>query len=653
MLAWEPDSALDFSASTPHKVYDGRGVRPPKPTIPMIYPPLCATARNARGVNRIPAALCAIVLALGGGWPTASAVEALPPIADAVSLETAADKLAQLDEEYAKKLAETRAVVTAEAEAKRITDSVAQSLGWSLRASAGALLDVRSLISTARIPADNAALTAAFKDVEIAGTLLQTRRAALNSDLAKEVRRQVREAAHGTPAPEEILALLERIGSAQQGIERKAPAAAEPRIPWRQAAATLRVLKRLTEAENGHDLSALTSAAGAWREAASDTREVLGPEEAQARLDRLVQPNVRLMDERQAALDAALTARKPAAELTAAFTAFAEAAEKHLALRENDRGEQVEARVLLHLYRALVGIWRAVEAGDAAQSLDQIREAGNHIRNLGAARAAKYEAMLTKLDAEVSARAAKVHQQRVADLRTRLAAVRQPVDLDAIAADLRAWSAQLNNGGGPQRVDFEQVMRQLSILGAAWSSASPGLLAQQDRSGDEGAVGSAFAKELAALRSRAERDILASVLKVPELNAAPLANLPPDAALEAFCDGLAKAGEWSRLLQVLQSRPPAPGQPYGRAEDETVGALRSFLTAQNLELAEQWRDAADAYKAVLRSTGVRIPVKPAAERLKALSKEHPEINTPPVRPAEAGPVQPGLLRHILPAPAQP
>lgn len=586
-------------------------------------------------------------MVLCGGRMTL-AQEAQP--ADAVSLETAAEKLAQLDEDYAKKLAETRATVTAEAEAKRITDSVAQSLGWSLRASAGATLDVRSLISTTRIPAENAALTASFRDLETAGTLLQTRRAALNTDLAKEVRRQVREAAQGTPSPEEIRALLERIGSAQQAIERKAPAAVEPRIPWRQGASTLRLLQRLTEAENGHDLSALTSAAGAWREATSDTREVLGQEAAQARIDRIVQPNMRLMDERQAALDAALTARRPAAELAAAFTAYAEAAEKHLALREGDRGERVEARVFLDVYRSLTGISRAVEAGDAVQSVNQISQAANIIGNLGAARAAKYEAMLTKLDAEASQKAARIHQQRIADLRARLAAAKQPADLDPIAADLLAWSAQVSNRGGEQSIDLRQLTQQLNILGAAWSSGNPGLLAQQDRSGEGGLVGSAFAKELAALRSRAERDILAGVLKAPELNAAPLANLAPDAAIEAFCDGLAKAGEWSRLLQVLQSRPPTPGQPYGRAEDETVSALRSFFTAQNLELAEQWRDAADAYKSVLRCTGARVPVKPAAERLKALTKEHSEINAPPARPAEA---QPGLLRRLVPSPAQP
>lgn len=580
----------------------------------------------------------------------ASAQDARQPAVDAVSLETAPEKLAKLDEDFAKKLEETRAAVEAEAEAKRITDNVAQSLRWSLRTSAGATLDVRSLISTARIPADNAALTQTFRDLESAGTLLQTRRSALNADLAKEVRRHVTEAGRGTPKPEEISAMMGKIGSAQQGIERKVPAAVDQRIPWKQAANTLRLLKRLVEAENGRDLSALASAVTAWREAKSDTREVLGQDEAQGRIDRIVQPNARAMQERQAALDAALEARKPAAEVSAAFTAFAAAAEREVALREDRRTERQEERTLMDMYGSLAAAMRAVETGDANQSLQYISQAGGYIRNLGAARAAKYERILSGLDAEFSAKAAKMHQERIADLRRRLAAVKQPADLDAIAADLIAWVAQVRNRGGPESLDINNLMQQVNSLGAAWVAANPSLLAQQDRSGEGGLVGSAFAKELAALRNRVERDVLSRVLKMPELNAAPLADMPPDAAIEAFCDGLAKSGDWSRLLQVLQSRPPTLMQPYGRAEDETVTALRSFFTGQNLEMAEQWREAADAYKAVLRSTGARVPVKPAAERLKALAKEHPEINTPPAPPPDVRPAQtPGLLRRLIPA----
>ncbi|MES2573040.1 MAG: hypothetical protein V4710_23660, partial [Verrucomicrobiota bacterium] len=58
---------------------------------------------------------------------------------------------------------------------------------------------------------------------------------------------------------------------------------------------------------------------------------------------------------------------------------------------------------------------------------------------------------------------------------------------------------------------------------------------------------------------------------------------------------------------------------------DLLQALRAFFTAQNLELAEQWTDAVRSYKAVLRSSSERAPIKAAAERLKVLAKEHPDV----------------------------
>ena len=60
------------------------------------------------------------------------------------------------------------------------------------------------------------------------------------------------------------------------------------------------------------------------------------------------------------------------------------------------------------------------------------------------------------------------------------------------------------------------------------------------------------------------------------------------------------------------------------APDDSIAALRSFFAGQNLELAEQWLEAAQAYKEVLRSANSRAPTTAAAEKLKALLKAHPE-----------------------------
>jgi hypothetical protein len=130
---------------------------------------------------------------------------------------------------------------------------------------------------------------------------------------------------------------------------------------------------------------------------------------------------------------------------------------------------------------------------------------------------------------------------------------------------------------------------------------------------------------------RAEREIIAHTLKAFELTKPPLSEQPANEAIEALCDQLAQKQEWRRLLQLLETRASlSPGEGrYGRVAppDETTTAIRAYLVAQNFELAEMWKDAAESYRAVLRSTSQRAPVSEAAERLKRLVKEHPEANT--------------------------
>ena len=57
--------------------------------------------------------------------------------------------------------------------------------------------------------------------------------------------------------------------------------------------------------------------------------------------------------------------------------------------------------------------------------------------------------------------------------------------------------------------------------------------------------------------------------------------------------------------------------------------------------AEQWAEAMQSYKAVLRSASPRAPIKPAAERIKILAKEHPEVSkipAPAARPNYPNPL---------------
>ncbi len=581
----------------------------------------------------LPALYSAAALLCGATAPTFAQAEN-PAKPSATPLETLPEKLAQAEEEFGKKLLATRALVDAEAEAKRISDTVAQSLYWSLRTSGNSPTQVASVLESARIPAGNAALTAAFRELTAAASALRTQRTGLLSDIAKELRAQISKAVLGTPTVAEVGVLEEKITDLQQTVGRRYGTYDDSQISWQSATQLLRSLRRLIEAENADDFSRLASAVNEFRNSTQNASAFLGSDDGPARIRRIVQPLDKAIADRQAALDDAIQNRKPAAEVTTAFAAFSEAAQRQSLIRSSGYDSNANYSAAIAAYRSIVNVCKAVETGNAAEGQNQLREARNAVPQLGAARAAKYEQMLDKMDAELIARAAKFREQRLAELRTRLSAAKQPADLDGLSADLQTWAAQ--NRSGYRQEDFGQLASQLNMLAAAWASASPVLLQQQERYGGGESARGSYAKELAELRRRIEREVLAQVLKAPELNAPPLAEKPPDAAIAAFCADLAQRGEWRRLLQVLQAQPPNPlQQQYGRMENESVAALRSFFAAQNFELAEQWPDAVQAYKAVLRATGENIPVQPAAERLKTLMKEHPEAAAAPALSPES------------------
>ena len=128
-----------------------------------------------------------------------------------------------------------------------------------------------------------------------------------------------------------------------------------------------------------------------------------------------------------------------------------------------------------------------------------------------------------------------------------------------------------------------------------------------------------FSKEFLALRKRISRIVFSGALKIPEINAAPYAEKETETAIQSFCDDLAQRGEWRRLFDTFQLR-QAVDQKY----NDDMSAISSFLTGKNSELAEQWLDALLAYKNILRSTAKRAPIQAAAERIKEISKAHPE-----------------------------
>jgi hypothetical protein len=103
----------------------------------------------------------------------------------------------------------------------------------------------------------------------------------------------------------------------------------------------------------------------------------------------------------------------------------------------------------------------------------------------------------------------------------------------------------------------------------------------------------------------------------------PLDALPPHLALRRLARDLLAHSEWQRLQVVLINETTLFGANRSPFANDELSAVRTFITAQNFERAEQFEEAANAYRAVLGFVGECVPVDAAAMRLKTLTKTGP------------------------------
>jgi hypothetical protein len=353
----------------------------------------------------------------------------------------------------------------------------------------------------------------------------------------------------------------------------------------------------------------------------------------QQRIEQALAPFQKAQDEAQEALDRLLTSGKGTAEVAVALTKFEEAAERSQQARSNISSRMVrDTSGLPTVYRSFAQIVAALDAGQFAQAKNLLSNVRNsNLQALGAAKAASYTQQMSAWEKRIDEETRKSADKRREEFRARLAALKTPADLEALAAELSKSESESRDGREPEMP--RGLASQLNALAAAWASASPNLLIRQNY-GDSGDL--RFATEIGGLRQRIERDVLARILRAPELNQPPLAELAPEAAIEKLGDQFAEKGEWRRLLQLIETR-AGQGRYDGSPprDGDLASAVRAFLAAQNFELAEQWADAVLSYKTVLRTPSERAPVKQAAERLKELNKQHPEAFTAP-KPATRG-----------------
>jgi len=171
-------------------------------------------------------------------------------------------------------------------------------------------------------------------------------------------------------------------------------------------------------------------------------------------------------------------------------------------------------------------------------------------------------------------------------------------------------------------VDFSGLDEDLRQLAALWN----GELSSSSSYGFSRSMQSArpWGTDLVDLRERAVRDLIARRAQMPDLLKPPLVSMEPEKAVQQVCQDLFTKNEFSRLYQVLSETSRLLTDRRVGYSEENLGGLKSFLTGQNFERAEQYIDAVRSYKTTLGCIGELVPIDAAAERLRVLKKEHPE-----------------------------
>lgn len=544
-----------------------------------------------------------------------------------VALDQVPELISKIDDQWIRKIEDFKKILAQEEAAKRITEAAAQSLRWSLQYGATASDDAKSIITSASVPSDNTALTKAFQGLEKAQATYQKERTALVEGAFNSIRQGISKLVLESNNPAEIDAFVASIARFRETLQKRPSSAGVDQFACSNAETYLGWLKRLIGAQASVDSAAVAMAMNALRNIRPD-RPLFSEEDRNKRFEQVSVPFQKAADDAEKRLEAAIESRKPASELVVALAQFEDAYGKLRIVRQFDQSLQVDPG---SGYRSLVGILKAVEADDSNLVKDRIGSARASLRDVGEARKEKVELLLSQWENDFKEEAMKRSQTEAQNLRDRMASAKGPQDLDAIVSEFQTFNAnrRLTKDG------TREVTSVLTSISNAWKVNNLRLFRQQY------GISGALTAEVNALKVRVEREIFAREAHAPELAQPPLAEKPISEAVEALCDQLAQNREWRRLYQIMESR-AALGTSDGNnypgisGSDDTRTGIHSFFAAQNFELAELWLEAVDSYRAVLRCASHRVPVAEAAERIKAILKDHPEASRPPSVPAFGG-----------------
>jgi hypothetical protein len=570
--------------------------------------------------------------------------------AGAPSLEKIVEGLQNGADSLQKKTKELLAAIDSEASAKRISEPVAQGLRWNLRNLASAVgpasngkADISAQLATANLPMDNAAIAQAARELQEAANAARTEGTELlrQADRAAESRCSEL-VGHATSAAEvdALIAILERLrslGSAQPGYY-----LGNKLEKCITVTHYLRDCFDLTPSSDPESVKRVLMGLAPMHMQGMD----FGKESDYAeRVARVLAPFKKASEDAQKNLDAALEERKPSKEAYAALAAL-EGAETRFTGAASYTGITSRNPIAeVNGYRRLCEILGAMEQHRWLNARAQVREARQSISQLqnSAGRKETLNGFLEKWEHEIGEGEAADARQFHDHLHAALAEVKKPSELGPIVRELQLRERDAEERSTSRYPQGRGLAAQLSILAAAWENDDLNLLANQafaENGAIQGQEDPSVGEILAGLRGRAEREILSRTLKSPNLLQEPLAGQPLGQALDGLLEKFRSEGEWHRALQLMENQAAlAPARGPAPRPAEAILAVRSYLVGQNFELAEVWTDAAAAYKMVLAIAVDGTPVKEAAERLKALAKDHPEA----VKAARPWPSQGPLL----------
>ncbi|MES2573041.1 MAG: hypothetical protein V4710_23665, partial [Verrucomicrobiota bacterium] len=464
-----------------------------------------------------------------------------------MKLEQLPGLLKEEEEKLTRKVDSVRALVEEEWIARRLSETALQSLRWALQSSGpGAVVDARSILSTARVPVDNVVLTQAFKELAALNDLVQTRRAALTNEAHKEIVRRMASVLRDSTQPAEVEEFRKTLVDLKENLQQlKSGNTLDSRTLSGNSINLLNALKRLLEAQADNQPALIGVALNQLQNFTNSTNDPGFDSEIRARLAGVTEPFIKKTEAKQNALDAALETGGSYATLSHALAEFLEALDQSAKIRSPSFTPDDTAQTV-RVYRALLSVLARIEAGTADSIQQAIEEARNAIRDIRGKRAVFCEQLLTKWEKEVMGKFAASRKERFASIRERLAKIRKPSEIETVVHDLQLWNRELVRGDDENNA-LRQLPGMLSILASAWNSKS--LVSLERLGAQEGNLGAqgSFGAELDLLRKRIERDILSHVLDAPELNAPEAAEESPELAIEKLSDTLAQKEEWRRL----------------------------------------------------------------------------------------------------------